>query len=373
MNDFLQQALQKRISEGSFRKLSIRKNLIDFCSNDYLGLSRSASLRPFLQPNTPPLSQRNGSTGSRLISGNSEEAENLETFLADFHQAEAALLFNSGYDANLGLFSSLPGRNDTVIYDESIHASVKDGIRLSPAQKVAFRHNDTVHLEEKLKSAKGNVFVAIEAVYSMDGDQAPMREIADMCQKYTAHLIVDEAHSNGIFGIDGKGLTIEAGIKEKTFAVVYTFGKALGCHGAAVCGSQLLKDFLINFARSFIYTTAMPLHSIQNIYSAYTYLPFAIKEREKLFHNIGIFKKSIFNQIPIQNTSQTPIQFVSCHGNQEALKLSKKLQEAGFDVRPILSPTVPLGKERIRICLHAFNEEEQIQSMIEEIIKFRNE
>ena len=253
MDDFLQEALQKRISNSSLRKLSVRKNLIDFCSNDYLGFARSTEIFEMAKQYSEESFHLNGSSGSRLISGNTEIAENLENYLAKFHLSESALLFNSGYDANLGLFSSVLGRNDTVIFDENIHTSVKDGIRLSPAKKVSFRHNDLVQLEAKINSAQGNIFVAIESVYSMDGDIAPLKDMAELCQKYTAKLIVDEAHSNGIYGKDGRGMCIDAEVEKKVFARVYTFGKALGCHGAVVCGSEILKEYLINFARSFIY------------------------------------------------------------------------------------------------------------------------
>jgi 8-amino-7-oxononanoate synthase len=363
--------LQKRISESSLRKLSVRKNLVDFCSNDYLGFGRSAEISNSAWKHSKDRLRQNGSSGSRLISGNTEDAENLEQFLAGFHQSEAGLLFNSGYDANLGLFSSVPGRNDTVIYDEYIHTSVKDGIRLSPAKKMSFRHNNIEHLEEKIKSAQGNIFVVIESVYSMDGDIADLKKTADVCQKYTAFLIVDEAHSNGIFGEDGRGLCVETGIADRIFARVYTFGKALGCHGAVVCGSQMLKEYLINFARSFIYTTAMPLHSLHTIFAAYEYLPMASKERKKLFGNIEYYQNYISEKKLSGGRSKSPIQYIDCKGNTEALDLSESIQESGFDVRPILSPTVPGGKERLRICLHAFNDENQIRALLDEIVKFK--
>lgn len=249
--------LAERKSSGTYRTLKPESNLIDFCSNDYLGFSRSAIVKDKI--NEEINNNRlvlNGSTGSRLISGNLAYTENLEKEISTLFKSEAGLLFNSGYDANLGLLSSLPQRGDTIITDEFIHASVIDGARLSYANRYTFKHNDVVSLEAKLKQAKGNCYVVIESVYSMDGDSPPILELLKLTEQYNAHLIVDEAHAVGLYYT---GIITQLKLEDRVFARIVTFGKALGCHGAIILGSNLLREYLINFARSFIYTTAASL------------------------------------------------------------------------------------------------------------------
>src|ERR1700739_1091294 len=231
--------LSKRESKGALRKLYVTDKGIDFCSSDYLGFARSPLLSSMIDEAMRKLKVTNGSGGSRLLAGNSKYAEDLEDFLAVKHAASAALVFNSGYDANVGLFSSVPATGDTIIYDELIHASIHDGIKLSRATSFPFRHNDVAHLEERLQKAKGNVFVVVESIYSMDGDAAPLENIVELCEKFIAHCIVDEAHATGVFGL---GKVQELELQDKVYARVHTFGKAMGCHGAVVLGSALLKQ-----------------------------------------------------------------------------------------------------------------------------------
>ena len=227
-NNFLREALQKRDDAGLRRKLVFTEGLIDFSSNDYLGFARNASF----QNNFPQTSLPNGSTGSRLITGNSPLAEQTERLIADFHGSEAALIFNTGYMANIGLFASLGDIDSVFIYDEYIHASVHDGMRLSRAKRVKFKHNDLENLAFLLQNTEGGKkYVAVESVYSMDGDLAPLREIADICQKNNAALIVDEAHGTGCFGEKGEGLVTKLKLENAVFARVHTFGKALGVQG----------------------------------------------------------------------------------------------------------------------------------------------
>jgi len=195
----------------------------------------------------------------------------------------------------------------------------------------------------------------------MDGDMAPLVEMADLCRQYDAQLIVDEAHATGVVGPKGEGLVQELGLVDECFARVHTFGKAVGCHGAAVLGSTLLRDYLINFSRSFIYTTALPPSSVRAIARAYTLLPRLDEERERLRLLIDMFR-----QTPIgwgRLDSGTPIQVVIVPGNTAVKALADRLQGAGLDARPILSPTVEKGKERLRIVLHAFNTEEEIEKL----------
>ncbi len=345
--------LQERIKKGSERSLSLFAGFSDFFSNDYLGLSKAIAA-----PET-----HSGSTGSRLLSGNSKEAEITENFLAEFFHAEAALVFNSGYDANLGLFSSVPQRGDTVLYDELIHASVRDGIRLSHAKSFSFRHNDLADLEQKILKAEGTVFVAVESLYSMDGDLSPLAEIASICKEHQALLIVDEAHSGGIFGDQGKGLCEELSLTNQVFARVITFGKAYGTHGATILGSQELTAYLINFARSFIYTTALPPYQYVVIRSQVK-LGEADENRARLQENIAYFREMLKDKISLLSDPRSPIQIISVSGIEKAQKLAFSLQKSNFAVKAILSPTVPEGQERLRICLHAFNTKDEIRTFV---------
>lgn len=360
-------SLNKRKEEKTFRSLSLKNGLIDFSSNDYLGFARSEKLKEKVhQLETSNI--QNGSTGSRLLTGNSELAEELETFIANYHNAEAALLFNSGYDANLGLFSALGRKGDTILYDELIHASVHDGMRLSKAECRSFAHNNIVQLEELLNKIPGPIFVAVESVYSMDGDFAPLKELSALCKKYNVNLIVDEAHATGIFGETGKGRVCELGLENDVFARLITYGKAMGSHGAAMIGSELLKQYLMNFARSFVYTTAIPQHSLYTIKAAYELLPESADGIEKLKSNIEYFKSKLNSTAGISvRESSSPIQSIIIPGNENVRSVAGQLQQKGFDVRPLVSPTVPKGEERIRICIHAFNTKEEIDALTNEL------
>ena len=365
--EFIDKKLQQRLLDGNYRALKAENGLIDFCSNDYLGFARSPALRNLIDEEINSFTNtKNGATGSRLLSGNSTYTEETEQYIADLHGAESALIFNSGYDANLGLFSSLPQRGDTIILDELAHASIIDGARLSFASRYTFKHNDLTSLEDKLKQAKGICYVAIESVYSMDGDTPPIAEIVSLIEKYNANLIVDEAHAVGLYGF---GL-IDNDLQGKVFARVVTFGKALGCHGAVVLGSTLLRQYLINFARSFIYTTALPPHAIASVKTAYQYLQQSGNEIEKLKSNIRLFKQSVNNNKYQLINSESAIQCLLLNSNEQAKAIATTLQNTGLDVRAILSPTVPAGSERIRICLHSFNTEQEITLLTDTINKF---
>lgn len=368
IDERLNASLEKRKAEQTFRSLTLKSGLIDFSSNDYLGFARSAELKKLvseLETLNVKHSTQVGSTGSRLLSGNTAFAEELENFIATYHHSEAALLFNSGYNANLGLFSALGRKGDTILYDELIHASVHDGMRLSKAECIPFAHNNTQQLEQLLTNTKGQVFVAVESVYSMDGDFAPLLDIAALCRKYNASLIVDEAHATGVFGEKGKGCVCELGLETEVFARLITYGKAMGCHGSAIIGSTLLKSYLINFARSFIYTTAVPLNNLYAIKSSYNLLQQSEEEINTLKTNIVFFKSKFKTNTAIKlNESSSPIQSIIIPGNEKVRKAAAQIQEKGFDVRPLVSPTVPVGQERIRICLHAFNTEKEVEELI---------
>ncbi len=358
-----------RRADGLFRSLKKENTLIDFCSNDYLGFARDPTLKRLIAEELQAKAGHSiGATGSRLISGNTAYIEVLESSVATFHHAEAGLIYNSGYDANLGLFSCLPQKGDTVITDELAHASIKDGARLSFANRYSFRHNDLTSLEQKLQQSKGICYVVIESVYSMDGDTPPIAAIIDLTERYQAQVIVDEAHALGIYE---KGLVQHLGLEEKVFARVVTFGKALGCHGAIVLGSAALREYLINFSRSFIYTTAASFHNLASIKMAYQFLSGSESARIRLQQNIQLLK-SLLGLTPNKLiSSDSPIQCLVAGSNDKAKDIAAYLQKSGLDIRPILSPTVAKGTERIRICLHAFNTPEEITLLADSINKIK--
>ncbi len=288
--------------------------------------------------------------------------EQVENEIAAFHGAEAGLIFNSGYDANIGLLSSVPQKGDTILYDHLCHASIRDGIRLSFAGAFSFPHNDLVELEKKIKFATGKVFIVTESVFSMDGDLCPLTELVAIADKHRAHLIIDEAHATGVIGEKGEGLVQHLQMQDNVFARVHTFGKACGCHGAIILGSSSLRMYLINFARSFVFSTALPEHAVAAIQESYRIFPGMIKERQHLQQLIIQFQSSpLAYEKP---ASSTPIQVVVIPGNEEVKKVAELLQEINLDVRAILYPTVPTGRERLRIVLHAFNTKEEIDQLI---------
>ena len=363
----LQEKLDKRLQEGNLRSLKSQTNLADFCSNDYLGLARNKGLEEIISLKVKELAQpRLGATGSRLISGTHPYMLKTEAFLAKMWEAEAALVFNSGYQLNTALLATIPQKGDTILSDQLIHASLREGARLSFAQRFYFKHNDLEDLEKKIRKSTGNIFVVIETVYSMDGDKAPIAEMIQICKKYNAHLIVDEAHSTGVYGKSGEGWLYEHRLHQNIFARIYTFGKAIGGHGACIVGSRTLIDYLINFARAFIYTTALPLHTWAHIYEAFNYIKANTQLQKQLKDNIVRFREAL-RDLPQLRESDTPIQVVQIGGNERTKKVALKLQENGFDVRAVLSPTVQKGKEIVRICLHSFNTEEEIQRLCKSI------
>jgi 8-amino-7-oxononanoate synthase len=382
--NFLSRKLEERRAQDALRRLRLPDGKADFCSNDYLGVVTKGLLAGAVGEE-----EAHGSGGSRLLAGNYALIEAVEKTIAAFHAAEAGLIYNSGYDANLGVLSCVPRRGDVVLYDALSHASIRDGIRLSFARAYAFAHNDPADLERRLIAARGelvvtptsaggqpgpvpgaegktgdaaNLFVVTESVFSMDGDQAPLAEMAAVCRRYGARLIVDEAHATGIVGQKGEGLVQALGLENDCFARIHTFGKAVGCHGAIVVGSVLLRDFLINFSRSFIYTTALPPASIRALDAAYALLPRLGAERVRLGRLIDRFRAADIGFERLD--SRTPIQVVVVPGNAAVKAVAERLQAAGLDIRPILSPTVERGRERLRIVLHAFNTDEELDRLI---------
>lgn len=347
-----------------FRSLKQSYPAIDFSSNDYLGFSTQGFLLDKLKDQN--YTNRFGSTGSRLISGNSVLFNEVENEIAEFHSAESALIFNSGYDANLGLLSSVPQKGDLIISDELIHASLIDGIRLSFATHYKFKHNDIDSFKELVERQRDKfkeAYLVVESVYSMDGDCAPLKELVELCKQYNIYLIVDEAHAIGVFGKQGRGLCEEMNIEEDCFARIYTYGKAMGCHGAAVVGSEELKNYLVNFSRSFIFTTAMPEHSLYAIKTAYELLP-TTNQIDLLRNNIHYFNQQLKSGNSfIESSSSIHCKIIP--GNKAVQHLEENLAKQNLFVKSIKNPTVKEGEERIRVCLHSFNTKQEIDLLLE--------
>jgi 8-amino-7-oxononanoate synthase len=366
--------LQQREQNNALRKLPMENHIIDFASNDYLGFAHSEAIfnttHQYLIDNNI---KTNGATGSRLISGNHNLYQITEDYIANFHQSQTALIFNSGYDANVGFFSSVPQRNDIILYDELCHASIRDGILMSNAKAYKFQHNNFDDLENKISklqtpnSGLSEIYIITESVFSMDGDSPNLEELTTISQKYNCHLVVDEAHALGVFGEFGEGLIQNLGLQDQVFARIITFGKGLGCHGAAILGSSLLTNYLINFARSFIYTTGLSPHSVATIFTAYQHLAKNKTVIEKLKSNITFFnqEKMQMGLKPLFVYSKSAIQCAIIPGNEKVKSIANQLQEKGFDVKAILSPTVPEGQERLRFCLHSYNSVDEISAILQ--------
>jgi 8-amino-7-oxononanoate synthase len=364
----IESQLLKRANLGNKRTLGIQDpSLIDFCSNDYLGFAKSEELKKRILKAYGNLSSKNGSTGSRLLTGNSSLAQQVEIELATIFGFESCLVFNSGYSANLGFFSSVPQRGDTIFYDELSHACIKDGCRLSLAKPIPFKHNDLTDLERKLKSAEGEIYIACESVYSMNGDFAPLASLCDLSNQYNAKLIVDEAHSTGIFGQNGAGLVAHLGLTNHVFAIIFTFGKAMGIHGACVASNQQVMEYLVNFSRPFIYTTAPSDFDFLSIREAFAHLKANPSEQLAVHKRIEDFNHSLKIKREKRYLSQSAIQVILTPGNESTKKAAQQLFEKGYDIRPILSPTVKVGEERLRICLHTFNSTEQVISLTQSL------
>jgi 8-amino-7-oxononanoate synthase len=371
INTILQNLLETREKEGLLRKLTSSESGVDFYSNDYLGLAKSASLNSFLQTFFEQFKLENpsftnlGSTGSRLISGNHPIFEIFEKKCAEFHKAESALLFGSGFEANTGLISAIGLEGQVILCDKLIHASLIDGLRLSKAEKRIFKHNNLEDLEKILKQypKESPKWVVVESIYSMDGDQAPLEALVALKKTYNFELIVDEAHSGGIYGSEGAGLCVKKNLQDQIFARIVTFGKAWGYSGAVVLGNQTLRNFLINFARPFIYSTAPTLQHVIDLTGILSYLPSCTEERNRLIQNIDFFvnQQRSSHWIP----SQTAIQSYKIPGNDAVRIAAKNLQEKGFLVKPIVYPTVAKGTERIRITLHSYQEKENMLQLIQ--------
>jgi 8-amino-7-oxononanoate synthase len=327
---------------------------IPFSSNDYLGLAEHPRLKDAIARAVHD-DTRVASTGSRLLSGNHERWERLEDEFATFMRVEAALYFPSGYTANIGLLGSLLKPEDTVFSDASNHASLIDGIRLSHARKVIFPHLDLDYLENALQrdSSPGERVVVVESIFSMDGDRAPIRELATLCERFNAYMVVDEAHATGVEGSLGRGSVSEAGRSDRVLATIHTCGKALASMGAFVTGSRTLREFLINHARPFIFTTALPPYCAAHVNEAVSLACQADAQRTQL-HRLSDYARRRLRAAGFEvGNGDSHIIPIVLGSNETALRFASILNAAGFAVRAIRPPTVPEGSSRLRLSINA--------------------
>jgi 8-amino-7-oxononanoate synthase len=340
------------------RVLTARDNAappLNFAANDYLGLSRHPAL---LEAARRAAGQCAGAGASRLVGGTDSAVIKFEEALAAWKQKEAALVFSSGYAAALGTIPALVGRGDTVILDKLAHASLIDGARLSGATVRIYPHNRLSRLEEllrKLSSGPGKRLVVTESVFSMDGDIAPLREIVELKELHGAWLLVDEAHATGLYGPTGAGLLAEMGLSERVEIILSTQSKALGSVGGAIAGSQLLIDWLVNRARSFIYSTALPPGAIAASHAALDLLRGAegAALRAQLRANVDHFRSGLPKAWLPYPAATGAIQPLLCGESAMALGMSRQLREKGFFIPAIRYPTVPRLAARLRVTLSA--------------------
>jgi 8-amino-7-oxononanoate synthase len=348
----LQSGLRELESRSQRRTLAEISG-VNLCSNDYLGLAKHPALKQAVLAavqNSP----RIGATGSRLLSGHAEIWNEVENEFAAFVGSKAALYFGSGYAANIGLLTSLAGKDDVIFSDAANHASIIDGIRLSSARKVIYPHRNLDALESALKQNEHGPWrklVVTETVFSMDGDVAPVEAIVALAQKYGAAVVVDEAHATAVHGPGGRGIAASALASGKIAAAVHTCGKALASAGAFVCGSALLRDHLINHARTFIFSTALPPYMAGQVRAALRLAIGMDREREQLLTQASHFAYSLHSQGWETMGASTQIVPAVIGENAHALSAAEYLQQQGFAVRAIRPPTVPQGTARLRFSL----------------------
>jgi 8-amino-7-oxononanoate synthase len=347
------QAGLRALESRSQRRTLVEITGVNLCSNDYLGLADNPALKQSVIE-AMLKATRIGGTGSRLLSGHAAVWNEVEEEFAAFAGSEAALYFGSGYAANIGLLTSLAGKNDVILSDALNHASIIDGIRLSGARKIIYPHRDLNVLESSLKenqSKPGRKLIVTETVFSMDGDVAPVNEIVALAAKYGAGVILDEAHSTAVHGPGGRGIAAQFLADGRVLAAMHTCGKALASAGAFVCGSAVLREHLINHARTFIFSTAMPPYMAEQIRAALRLAAGMDTERAELHSRSQDFAESL--QRDGWQTLATTTQIVPAviGANDAAVAAAEFLQRAGFAVRAIRPPTVAPGTARLRFSV----------------------
>jgi 8-amino-7-oxononanoate synthase len=348
---------------------------VDFSSNDYLGLATDPRMKQAVL-NAVTTSSRIASTGSRSLSGHSEAWTLLEHDFARWVGTESALYFTSGYAANIGVLSALLRPEDVVFSDSANHASLIDGIRLAKCRRVIFPHLDLSFLEDELRrnlSNAGARVIVVESIFSMEGDRAPLADLSALAERYSAELIVDEAHAIGVRGPRGNGCVAEAGLSNHVFATVHTCGKALAAAGAFVCGSDNLRRFLINRARTFIFNTGLPPYFASQVAAGMTLAAEAESERARLM------ELSVFLRNELQSNgfdaagSNSQIVPVILGSNDAAVTFAERIRTMGFGIRAIRPPTVPAGTARLRLSLTAKHSKEILVELVAAMIQARSE
>jgi glycine C-acetyltransferase len=354
-------------AQGPWVELKDRRTLL-LCSNDYLGLASDPQLSQAFAAGIERFGT--GSGASRLISGNMSPHEELEKAVADFKGTESALLFNSGYHANIGVIPALFGEGDLILSDEWNHASLIDGCRLSKAKVLKYPHKDCASLKKMLRENNNckKKLILTDGVFSMDGDIAPLPEIVELARQFEAVLMVDDAHSTGVLGPHGKGTLEHFGLDPDCVDIqMGTLGKALGCFGAFVAGKKELIQFLVNKARSFIYTTALPPALAVAAMKALEIAESDHPRRERLWENVGFFKKGLEGLGLDIMGSATPIVPIFIGDSVKTMKISAKLLEKGVFVQGIRPPSVPQGKSRLRATISASHTKEDLAFALEAI------
>jgi 8-amino-7-oxononanoate synthase len=371
-NSALKEGLRDLENRSQKRSLQELRG-VNLCSNDYLGLAEHPVLREAVIA-AMETATRVGGTGSRLLSGQSEDWKQLEEEFARFAGTEASLYFGSGYAANLGLLTSLVGKDDVVFSDELNHASLIDGMRLTGAKRVIYPHLDLNALEAALRQDSGAPWrkaIVTESVFSMNGDVAPLRDMIELAEKYGAVLIVDEAHATAVHGPRGSGIAAAAELQGRLMAVVHTCGKALASAGAFVCGSAVLKDHLINHARTFIFTTAQPPYLAGQIRAAMNLAAGMDRERAELQQRAEWLAREL--RFAGFDTAGSASQIVPAilGKNDDTMDAAEFLQREGFAVRGIRPPTIPEGKARLRFSLTSKISAAEISRLKETLVEWR--
>jgi len=346
------------------------RDYVDLSSNDYLGLSSHPKLKKASRDAADSL----GTSGSasRLLSGDLKLHHDLEEGVASFKSKESALLFNSGYQANTGIISAIYGRSDVIFSDRLNHASIVDGISLSGAKLFRFRHNDPRHLESALKEERGKfkeALIITESIFSMDGDRAPLKELVDLKEKYDCRMMVDEAHATGIFGAHGSGVVEEDGLEDRVDFIMGTFGKALGGFGAYMASTKYITEYLVNFCRSFIYSTSLPPSVIAVNMASVKIVKSEPWRRKGLLENAAYLRGEL-EELGLNVRGSSQIVPLIIEGTEEAAGLSERLKGAGYWALPIRPPTVPEGESRIRFSLTYNHTKDILRGLVDEIRAF---
>lgn len=378
--DWIKSELEQLQQQAAYRQLHTTKllkhgwveregkRLLNLASNDYLGLSQESLLEM-------ALNDCSGAAASRLVVGSDPVYERFEAAFAAYKQTEACLIFSNGYMANIGIITALVGRNDIIFSDRLNHASIVDGAILSRAEHIRYKHRDIEHLEKLLQRTDPTAkkLIVTDAVFSMDGDVAPLRELVQLKNRYGAMLMVDEAHSGGIYGEQGQGLVHQLGLTDNVEVIMGTFSKAYGSYGAYAAGSRLLIDYFVNKARSFIYTTALPSSQIIAVEQRWQQLKQEHWRRARLLEHAQRFRTGLQQAGYDTGHSESHIIPLILGSNKLAFEFSNQLQQYGIAAVAIRPPTVPEGTARIRFSLMSVHTDEHIEWALEQIIRIGKE